>query len=309
MPADDAPQAALLFPGQGAQHVGMGKDLVESRPEAQQLFDRARDVLGFDLAEICFHGPASKLDTTAVSQPALYVCSLAALKKLQEDSPDLVAGAGAAAGLSLGEYTALVYADALDFESGLRLVAERGKAMQAAADASPGGMVSLLGMEQDEVEQWIEKCRDDDVLEIANLLCPRNVVVSGSKAACQRIGDAIEQASAGRVVHLAVAGAFHTELMEPAVARLKAALDEVEIRAPRVPVISNVDAGDHSDPDTIRAQLLEQLVSPVRWEDSMRTLLDRGFNRFYEVGPGRVLRGLLKRMSRRTPCVSVLDGS
>ena len=299
-------KTAFLFPGQGAQSVGMGAELASSNPAAKQLFDRAEQILGYDLLDVCVNGPAEKLNSTIYSQPALFVSSLAALEQLKLDSPELVEGCEATAGLSLGEYTALVFAEAIDFESGLKLVQERGAAMQAAADASPSSMVSILGLERAEVEEICNKAREQDVLQLANLLCPGNIVLSGHTAACERAAVLAEASGAMKVIPLAVAGAFHTALMQPAVERLSAALTEVDLLAPKVPVISNVDAQPHSDPDEIRDLLVKQVVNPVLWEDSMRWLLDQyGVEQCYEIGPGRVLRGLLKRINRKLPCQSV----
>ncbi len=297
---------ALLFPGQGAQTVGMGRALAESSPAARDLFDRSQAVLGNDLAQVCFEGPAERLNSTVYSQPGLFVCSLAALEQLRADQPEVVAGFGAAAGLSLGEYTALVAAGALEFEDALRVVQQRGQAMQDAADASPSGMVSLLGLERAQVEELVEKAREPgETLQIANLLCPGNIAVSGSTAACERVAKLAEEAGAMKTVPLAVAGAFHTPLMQPAVERLAAALAFVAISPPRVPVISNVDAAPHTDPEEIRALLVRQVVSPVLWEDSLRYLIAAGYTRFFEVGPGRVLRGLLRRIDRKIDCANV----
>lgn len=299
-------KTAFLFPGQGAQTVGMGAQLAASLPAAKSLFDRAAEILGYDLLQLCTEGPADKLNSTVHSQPALFVCSLAALEQLKQDSPDVVEGCDITAGLSLGEYTALVFAGAMDFDAGLRLVQTRGQAMQDAADAVASGMVSILGMERDDIEKLCDEARGDDVLQVANLLCPGNIVVSGNAAACERVTPLAEAAGAMKVIPLAVAGAFHTPIMQPAVERLAAALAEVEIRQPRIPVISNVDAQTHDDPAEIRSLLEKQVVSPVLWETSMRWLIeDFGAEECYEIGPGKVLRGLLKRIARKFPCESV----
>jgi [acyl-carrier-protein] S-malonyltransferase len=300
------PKTAFLFPGQGAQTVGMAVALCEEVAAARELFDRASSQLGYDLLDLCAKGPAEELDSTVHSQPALYVASLAALEQLKRDDPAKVENCTAAAGLSLGEYTALVFAGAMDFESGLRVVQERGQAMQSAADAVPSGMVSILGLERERVEALCEMARHNDTLQIANLLCPSNVVVSGHKTACLRVTKLAEAAGAMRVIPLAVAGAFHTPLMRPALDGLVRVLNEVALKSPRIPVVSNVDALPHSDPAEIRAILIKQTVSPVLWEDSMRWLLDDcGIGSFYEIGPGRVLKGLLKRIARRIPCENI----
>ncbi len=283
---------AFLFPGQGAQKVGMGQALVESTPAARALYDRAGEVLGYDLAKLCFSGPAEDLDSTVHSQPALFVTSLAALEWLRSERPDVALACEYAAGLSLGEYTALVFAGVMDFESGLKVVQQRGAAMQEASDATPSGMVSILGLERVQVEELCRQARQDDVLQVANFLCPGNIAVSGLNAACERVAELAEKAGA-RAVPLAVAGAFHTPLMRPADERLAAALEDVTLHKPAIPVVSNVDARPHDDPDEIRELLIRQVLSPVRWEDSMRYLIEQGCDQFHEVGPGRVLRGLL----------------
>src|SRR4051794_5594988 len=278
----DSAKVAFLFPGQGAQTVGMGAAVCAKVPAARALFDRASSVLGYDLYRLCTEGPAADLDSTVHSQPALFVTSLAALEQLKQNAPELVAGCAAAAGLSLGEYTALVFAGVMEFEVGLRVVQERGRAMQDAADATSGGMVSVLGMEHEQVESLCGEARDGETLEVANLLCPGNIVVSGHTAACERIADLATAAGAMKVIPLPVAGAFHTSLMHSAVERLRKALTDMPMQKPRIPVVSNVDARPHDDPSEIRELLIRQVCSQVRWEDSMRFLLEQGVTQFYE---------------------------
>ena len=297
---------AFLFPGQGAQTVGMGRQLVDSTPAARQLFDRASAILGYDLLDLCLNGPAEKLDATNHSQPALFVTSLAALEWLKANRPDVVSHCQATAGLSLGEYTALVFAGVMSFDDGLRVVSERGQAMQDAANAVSSGMVSILGLDAEKITKLCEEARaEGEVLQIANYLCPGNIVVSGHKGACQRVAELAATAGAMKTIPLAVAGAFHTRLMQPAVDRLRKVLGGVQLQKPRIPVIFNVDAQAHDEPEEIRRLLTEQVVSPVRWEESIRKMLSHGHGPFWEVGPGRVLRGLLKRIDRKAEAEGV----
>jgi len=297
---------ALLFPGQGAQSVGMSIPIFDEYPGAKDLFDRASAILGYDLARLCRKGPAEELDTTVVSQPAIYTLSIAALELLKIKEPEVVARCEAAAGLSLGEYTALTFAGVFSFEDGLRLVQKRGQVMQDAADATPSGMISIIGKELSEVMTLCEKLRGDGELQVANILCPGNIVISGTLEACERVA---EYAVAERInaIPLAVAGAFHTLLMKPADEILAKSLADVPMKLPRIPVICNVDAEPHSEPDEIRNILVRQILSPVLWEKSIRKLLAEGFDTFYEVGPGRVLRGLMKRIDRKVKCEGVIE--
>lgn len=298
-------KTAFLFPGQGAQAVGMGREIYDSVPAAKALFDRAGEILGYDLAGLCFRGPAEQLDSTVCSQPAIFVASLAALEGLRAASPDVVENCALAAGLSLGEYTALVFAGVMDFETGLRVVQARGAAMQAAADAVPSGMVSILGLDLPKVEALCAAARDEgEVLEVANHLCPGNIVVSGVRRACEKVADLADKAGAMKTIPLAVAGAFHTSIMRPADQRLAEVLATTKLRSPRIPVVSNVDALPHSDPDEIRALMIRQVLNPVQWEASMRYLVAQGVDDYHEVGPGKVLRGLLKRIDRQASCKS-----
>ncbi|MFO1095403.1 MAG: ACP S-malonyltransferase [Planctomycetaceae bacterium] len=301
------PRIAFLFPGQGAQHVGMGRKIAEQFPAARRLFEQANAILGYDLARLCFEGPAAQLDATDVSQPAIFVTSLACLEKLKAERPELAEACAITAGLSLGEYTALVFAGALSFEDGLRLVQARGRAMQAAADATPSGMVSVLLLNLEQVQQIRDQARGAGTIEIANYLCPGNIVLSGDNAACEQ-AVTLAEAMGGKPVPLAVAGAFHTRIMQPADTKLGEALAGVTFTTPRIPVVSNVDAMPHTNPAEYKDILVRQVISPVRWEDSMRYLLEQqGIEDFYEIGPGKVLTGLLKRISRKTPCTVVND--
>jgi [acyl-carrier-protein] S-malonyltransferase len=285
----------------------MAGDWVAAEPRAAALFTRAADILGYDLLSICREGPADRLNTTAVSQPAILVTSLALLEVLRgrEDNP--LDAAAITAGLSLGEYTALVFAGAIDFDDAVRLVDVRGRAMQECAETRPGAMVAVLGMERETVAALCAECRGGDVLEIANVLCPGNVVASGSAAACARLAAAATAAGAMKCVPLEVAGAFHTALMQPAVERLTEALSRTPVRTPRIPVVSNVDARPHVDPAEIRGLLARQVIGVVEWNASMAYILSTGVRTVWEVGPGRVLRGLMKRIDRGVTCHGVFD--
>jgi [acyl-carrier-protein] S-malonyltransferase len=296
---------AFLFPGQGAQFVGMGRRLVEALPAAAKLYERAGELLGYDLAALCFSGPADQLDSTVFSQPAIFVTSLAALEALRAVTPQVVESCEAAAGLSLGEYTALVFAGVMSFDDGLMLVQQRGAAMQEAADATPSGMVSILGLELEKVRELCDQARDGEILEIANLLSPGNIVISGTVGACERAAEMAQSMGAMKAMPLAVAGAFHTRIMQPAVPQLQAAVSAVPMHKPRIPVVANIDARPHDDPEEIRRLLMEQVVHPVLWEDTVRYLISQGFANFCEIGPGRVLRGLLKRTDRSATCQNV----
>ena len=298
---------AFLFPGQGAQRIGMGAKLARAVPAAAALYEKAAEILGYDLLDVCANGPTAQLNRTDCGQPAIYVTSLAAVESLKMESPSIVDDCQVAAGLSLGEYTAMVFAGAMDFESGLRVVQARGLAMQAASVENPSGMVSVLGLESDHLAEVCREAREEGrILQIANYLCPGNIVVSGHTDACQKLKELAEAAGAMQVIPLAVAGAFHTPLMQSAVEKLHAALADVEIRRPRIPVISNVDAAPHSDPAEIREILMQQVVGPVQWEASMRRLVTDGVTQFFELGPGRVLRGLLRRIDRQLSCENVI---
>ncbi len=302
----DAKQTAFLFPGQGAQSVGMGKPLTATLlPAAKALYDEASASLGYDLYHVCQTGPAERLNATDVSQPAIFVASLAALEELKATQSEILHDVVATAGLSLGEYTALVFAGALSFADGLKVVKARGEAMQQAAEATPSGMVALIGTDVADVEALVAETRSAGQIEIANYLCPGNTVVSGSIAAIEHLEKLCQEKGGIRASRLAVAGAFHTSIMKPADEKLAAVLSEVTISAPRIPVWSNVDAQPHTDPTEIRELLVKQVLSPVRWEDTLRGLLASGVERFYEIGPGRVLAGLMKRVHRKADFINV----
>lgn len=296
----DAERIGFLFPGQGAQTPGMGRSLYERHGVVRTLFEQANAVLGYDLKAICFEGPEEQLNATEFSQPALFVTSMAAVASMREEHPEWLERAQAAAGLSLGEYTAVCFAGGLSFEEALRLVQRRGQAMQAAAAEESSGMSSVLGLSVEQVEQLCREVRQEgEVLQPANLLCPGNIAVSGHLSALQRLVPAATEMGAMRVIPLAVAGAFHTTLMQPAVAALQEALQAAAPVDTQIPVYSNVDAAPHREADIIQDLLTRQVVNPVRWEDSLRQMVRDGIDGFLEVGTGRVLRGTLKRIDRK----------
>ncbi|CAG9466042.1 unnamed protein product [Pedinophyceae sp. YPF-701] len=308
---DYKPTRAIFFPGQGAQSVGMCKSLVEEVPRAAEMFDTASDILGYDLLKKCVEGPAEELNTTEISQPAIYVASLAAVEKLKlEKGADFVDGVDVTCGLSLGEYTALAFAGAFSFEDGLKLVATRGKAMQAAADAAPSAMASVIGLDSAKVEELCAAANaevdPDQAVQIANFLCPGNYAVSGGVAGIEKVAEmAKPQFKARMAVKLAVAGAFHTQFMQPAVGQLEEALAATAISEPRLPVISNVDAKPHADPEEIRKILARQVVGPVLWENTLKELFARGLTEGYECGPGKVISGIAKRIDKGVSVTNV----
>ncbi|CAI0381903.1 unnamed protein product [Linum tenue] len=301
--ADYKPSAAFLFPGQGAQAVGMGKE-AQSVSAAAELYKKANDILGYDLLELCLSGPKEKLDSTVISQPAIYVTSLAAVEMLRarDGGQQIIDAVDVTCGLSLGEYTALAFSGAFSFEDGLKLVKLRGEAMQEASDAAKSAMVSIIGLDSDKVQQLCDAANQEvdetEKVQIANFLCTGNYAVSGGVKGVEAVEAKAKSFKARMTVRLAVAGAFHTSFMEPAVSRLEAALAATEIRTPRIPVISNVDAQPHADPATIKKILARQVTSPVQWETTVKTLLSKGLKKSYELGPGKVIAGIVKRMDR-----------
>ena len=285
-------KTALLFAGQGAQVVGMGRDLVEKYPSARALFDQANEALGYDLTQICFKGPEDALIQTENTQPGIFLVSWVALELLKEQVPDLAFEA--TAGLSLGEFTALTAAGVMSFEDGLKVVRQRGRFMQEACDATEGGMAAVIGL--DEVTTR-EVCTSADV-ELANLNCPGQLVISGASAGIERACELAKERGAKRALPLTVAGAYHSRLMKSASTKLESALREVELNLPMMPVISNVTAKPHATAGEILSRLVEQVTSPVLWEASIRHLIGEGFTRFIELGPGTALTGFMRRIDR-----------
>jgi len=304
-------KVSFMFPGQGAQFVGMCGEICNEVPAAKALFDEASEILGYDLLQVCMEGPKEKLDSTEVCQPAIFVASMAAVEKLkQEQGQEALDEATCAMGLSLGEYSALCFAGALSFADGVKVTKVRGKAMQAASDAVETGMVSVIGLPKDKVNDLCEKASEtageDESIQIANYLCNGNYAVSGSSKACDVVSEiAKPEFKARMTVKLAVAGAFHTKYMAPAVEALEEVLKDVEIKKPRIPVISNVDAKPHSDPDVIKKILANQVTGPVLWENTMESVLSRDFEKGYELGPGKVVAGVLKRIDKKAAMTNI----
>lgn len=291
-------KTAFLFPGQGAQSVGMGKDLYESFPRARDLFHRASDQVDFDLVELCFSGPEEKLAETQYSQPAILATSIAFLEVARNETRLAAVKPVAAAGLSLGEYTALVLAGSLRFEDAVQLVYRRGRAMAAAGKKRKGSMLSIIGLTEEQINEVVTKAEVAGVIVAANFNTPEQTVLSGEPKALAEADRIAREMGARATVELKVSGAFHSKLMQPAADELAAALTEIEISRPQTPVVSNVTADYLSHPDQIREILIRQLTTPVRWNQSMQKLIADGVNSFYEIGPGRVLAGLMKRIDR-----------
>ncbi len=299
-------KTAFLFPGQGAQTVGMGADVAAAYPAAAELFAKANDIVGFDLRAVCFEGPAERLNSTTMSQPAIFVTSAALLEILRTQEPTRDLAADVTAGLSLGEYTALYAAGVISFEDALLLVKKRGEAMQAAADATEGGMVSLIGLDEEKVRQLCDEAAEGELLVPVNFNCPGQIVVSGTRGACARAAALAEKYGAVKAVPLEVAGAFHTEMMSSAADALREALSQCRIAEPSsVKTLANISADYYDSAAGVADGLARQLTSPILWQKCMERLLSEGVERFYEIGPGRVLTGLMRRIHRKTRVVNV----
>ena len=294
-------KTALLFAGQGAQTVGMGKDLAATFPTAKAWFDRANAALGYDLSSVCFSGPDAELTKTENAQPGIFLVSWVCFELLKERVPSLKFDA--TAGLSLGEFTALTAAGAMSFEDGLRVVRQRGRFMQEACDVTHGGMAAVIGLDEAPTR---EVCAEAGVV-LANLNCPGQLVISGESEKILQAVDLAKAKGARRAIPLPVAGAYHSPLMASAQPKLQAELAKAKISSPGVPVVSNVNAQPHATPDQISARLVEQVTSSVRWEESMRYLLAQGFTRFIELGPGTALSGFMKRINKEALMLNVAE--
>lgn len=294
-------KTALLFAGQGAQVPGMGRDLADSFATAREYFDRGRALLGVDLPSICFQGPEEELTRTENAQPAIFLTSWVAFQLLQERVPGL--SFQATAGLSLGELTALAAADAVGFDEGLKMARMRGRFMQEACEATRGAMAAVLGLD---AQVLGEVCAAADV-EMANLNCPGQIVISGETEKIEKACELAKAKGARRAVRLPVAGAYHSRLMASAQPKVQAMLESAALRPPSLPVISNVTARPYATVEDIRRRLTEQVISPVRWEDSIRYLAGEGFTRFIELGPGTALSGFVKRIAKDAEMLNVAD--
>jgi len=296
-------KTAFIFPGQGSQHIGMGKEFYDNFPVAKQLFEEADDALRFSISSLCFNGPVDTLKLTENTQPAILTASVAALRVLQSENgiaPEV------AAGHSLGEYSALVVSGGFRFADAVRIVRLRGRFMQEAVPVGEGAMAAVLGMDREEIEKLCEEASEGDVLSPANFNCPGQIVIAGHAKAVQRAIDQVE-AKGKRAVLLPVSAPFHSPLMKPAGIRLEKELDQIALSDLKIPVVTNVEAAPNASKDRVKGLLVAQVSHPVRWEESIRKMIRDGTEQMIEIGPGKVLTGLMKRIDSHVEAKNLED--